>query len=319
MSTPQLGEFELIRRFFADAATDDSVALGIGDDCALLVPKAGEVMAVSIDTLVEGTHFLPGSDPAYLASRLLGASVSDLAAMGAEPAWFTLALSLPQADPEWLGPFTTSLAQCAGAFGIRLVGGDTTRGPLTLTAQVHGFVPAEQALTRNGAQAGDLVCVTGTLGDSRAGLEELLAGKDADTPHAQYLAQRFFAPTPRLATGMALRGHARACIDISDGLLADLGHLLENGTLGAEIDPDSLPLSAALNASVDKTQAQQWALTGGEDFELCFTLPATKRDLLTTLPEPVTVVGTITEQSGIRVAGKPADVKGGYDHFAKDS
>ena len=197
MSTSSLGEFELIRRYFAEASTDASVALGIGDDCALLIPEPGEAMAVSIDTLVEGTHFLPGTPPEHLATRLLGASVSDLAAMGARPAWFTLALTLPDATEEWLEPFAISLINTAKQMNIRLVGGDTTRGPLCLSAQVHGFVPVDKALKRQGAQVGDLICVTGTLGDSRGGLETLLK-HDAESDQVRYLQQRFYAPTPRL-------------------------------------------------------------------------------------------------------------------------
>ncbi|MGB0466271.1 MAG: thiamine-phosphate kinase [Pontibacterium sp.] len=318
MSTATLSEFELIRHFFASSAKDASVALGIGDDCALLVPAAGEVLAVSIDTLVEGTHFLPGTAPAHLATRLLGAAVSDLAAMGAKPAWFTLALTLPEADPEWLAPFAASLAESAAELSIHLVGGDTTRGPLSLSAQVHGFVPVDKALTRTGASVGDLVCVTGCLGDSRAGLESLL--KEQPEDHTiEYLRQRFYAPQPRIQTGIALRMLASACLDISDGLLADLGHLLVPSGLGADINPDNLPLSAALLAYVDKPQARQWALTGGEDFELCFTLPPEKRHLLNNLPDPVSVLGVITEQPGIRIAGQAAPDNLGFDHFSEHS
>lgn len=318
MSTPSLGEFELIRRYFAEASTDASVALGIGDDCALLIPAPDEVMAVSIDTLVEGTHFLPGTAPEHLASRLLGASVSDLAAMGARPAWFTLALTLPEATEAWLEPFATSLIAIANALNIRLVGGDTTRGPLSLSAQVHGFVPVDKALRRQGAAVGDLVCVTGTLGDSRAGLETLLK-QEPQSAKVDYLQARFNAPTPRLKTGLALRGIATACVDISDGVLADLGHLLNNSALGADLNIDTLPLSPQLLAYAGLKQAQQWALTGGEDFELCFTCPASMQDTLASLPEPVAVIGQISPVPGIRLDGQPVSGAGGYDHFAKES
>lgn len=317
MSTSCLGEFELIRRYFAEASTDASVALGIGDDCALLIPEPGEAMAVSIDTLVEGTHFLPGTPPAHLATRLLGASVSDLAAMGARPAWFTLALTLPDATEEWLEPFAVSLINTAKQMNIRLVGGDTTRGPLSLSAQVQGFVPVDKALKRQGAHVGDLICVTGTLGDSRGGLETLLK-HDAESDQIRYLQQRFYAPTPRLETGMALRGLATSCVDISDGVQADLGHLLESTTLGADLELDTLPVSAQLEAYAGITQARQWALTGGEDFELCFTLPTSKQHVIEELPEPVTVIGQISAEPGIRIDGQVASGSGGYDHFAKD-
>jgi len=315
MSTASLGEFELIRRYFAQADTDASVVLGIGDDCALLAPAPDEVMAVSIDTLVEGTHFLPGTDPAHLATRLLGASVSDLAAMGARPAWFTLALTLPDATVEWVEPFARQLIKTAQSLNIRLIGGDTTKGPLALTAQVHGFVPADQALRRRGAHAGDLVCVTGTLGDSRAGLETLLQAR-APSDEVVYLQQRFYAPSPRVATGIALRGLASACADISDGVLADLGHLLNETVPGAELYQNQLPLSAELTRFTAPEQARQWALTGGEDFELVFTCPPEHKEALASLPDRVTVIGEMSARPGIRLDGKPVSGTQGYDHFA---
>lgn len=318
MSTSTLGEFELIQRYFAEASTDASVVLGIGDDCALLIPAPGEAMAVSIDTLVEGTHFLPGTAPEHLATRLLGASVSDLAAMGARPAWFTLALTLPEATEAWLEPFATRLVATANALNIRLVGGDTTRGPLSLSAQVHGFVPVDKALRRKGAAVGDLVCVTGTLGDSRAGLDTLLKNVESNAD-VDFLQDRFNAPTPRLKTGLALRGLASACVDISDGVLADLGHLLEKNALGADLNLNAFPLSSQLKAYAGLPQAQQWALTGGEDFELCFTCPVTMQHQLAALPEPVSVVGQISATPGIRVDGQPVTGASGYDHFAKES
>lgn len=317
MSAAGAGEFDLIRRYFAPAQGDSSVVLGIGDDCALLQPEADSLLAVSVDTLVEGVHFLPDLAPQHVASRALGAAVSDLAAMGATPAWYTLALSLPQADEVWVAAFAAALHGCANRFGIRLIGGDTTRGRLTVTVQVHGFVPRGDALMRKGAAPGDLICVTGTLGDSRAGLETLLKAEPESAVNA-CLRTRFYAPEPRLTCGVALRGVASACIDISDGLLADLGHILSASGCGADLDSRALPLSPALLAYAGPDTARAWALRGGEDFELCFTLPASRREHLATLPTPVAVIGQITANGGIRIDGTPVTGTAGYDHFAGD-
>jgi len=316
-----LGEFELIQRYFtqvSEASSDASVALGVGDDCAILNLPQGKQLVVSIDTLVEGTHFLPGIEPEQLASRLLGSAVSDLAAMGAEPAWLTLALSLPETRADWLECFSSQLALLCQRYKIALIGGDTTRGPLTLSAQVHGFVASGQALCRHGAKAGDIICVSGSLGDSRGGLEGLLSGFATDQ-HASYLLQRFYAPEPRLALGQALLGSASSCIDISDGLLSDLAHILKaSGGLGARIQVEALPLSSELIDSFGEQQAQQWALTGGEDFELCFTLPAQALALVSDLPTPVAVIGKVTAEPELQLflRGEPCEISGsGYDHF----
>ncbi|WP_027858986.1 thiamine-phosphate kinase [Marinobacterium jannaschii] len=316
-----LGEFELIRRYFVTGQQHDSVALGIGDDCALLLPPAGEQLAVSIDTLVEGTHFLPGTDPAFIARRLLGAATSDLAAMGAQPAWLTLALTLPHSDPLWLEPFAATLAQQAREYGLVLVGGDTTRGPLALSAQVHGFVPPGQALTRRGAKPGDLVCVTGTLGDSRAGLETLLRD-EADSAAISHLRQRFYQPEPRLSTGIALRGIATSCIDISDGLSSDLSHILQQSACGARLEAAALPLSDALQHYTELNKARDWALSGGEDFELCFTLPPAQRAVLDRLPVRASVIGEVSRGEGIVLvtdSGEQRLTAAGFDHFDKDT
>ncbi|MCV6591036.1 MAG: thiamine-phosphate kinase [Marinobacterium sp.] len=315
-----MGEFDLIRRYFATQPATDSVPLGIGDDCALLQLPAGRQLAVSIDTLVEGTHFLPGTDPARLAERLLGAAVSDLAAMGAQPLWFTLALTLPEATESWLEPFARRLAQRAAELNIVLVGGDTTRGPLALSAQVHGTVAPGLALTRQGARAGDLICVTGTLGDSAAGLQTLFDQLPAGE-HVDVLRQRYYCPQPRLAAGQQLAGCASACLDISDGLLGDLSHILAAATqpLGAEIVVDDLPLSMALLAQYGPVQGHKWALSGGEDFELCFTLPVQQRAVLARLPVTATVVGRIIERPGLYLQYSDGQLIStsaqGFDHF----
>lgn len=318
-----MGEFELIRRYFESAvAANGTVALGIGDDCALLrAPMDGSLLAVSIDTLVEGVHFLPGTDPAQLAQRLLGAAVSDLAAMAATPAWFTLALTLPQADPQWLEPFATALAARAAELGIALVGGDTTHGPLTLTVQVHGWVQPETALRRDRAQVGDCVLVSGTLGDSRGGLQTLLDHDDSNDG-VDWLRQRFYRPEPRVELAQALASGLHAGIDISDGLLADLGHILEQSGVGARIDLEQLPLSNALVEYAGLEQAQHWALNGGEDFELCLTAAPDQLPRLEQLAAEqgvrLSCIGWIDAEPGLNLysQGEPLAVPAaGYDHF----
>lgn len=320
-----LGEFDLIKRYFAplaEASSDASVALGVGDDCAILNCPEGHQLVVSIDSLVEGTHFLQGTPADQLASRLFGAAVSDLAAMGAKPAWITLALTLPQANELWLERFSQKLGQLCLQYGISLIGGDTTKGPLSLTAQVHGFVPVGKALKRSGAQKGDLICVSGRLGDSRGGLEGLLNGFP-DSRGVEYLSERFFAPSPRVELGLALTDKASAAIDISDGLLSDLSHILKasgasDEPLGARLQLEALPLSEELVSCFGEEQARQWALSGGEDFELCFTLPAEHLPTLHNLPEAIAVIGKITDDADIRLydRGQECELSGaGYDHF----
>lgn len=314
-----LGEFELIQQYFAqvaEASSDASVALGVGDDCAILNVPEGHQLVVSIDSLIEGTHFLPQTSADLLASRLMGAAISDLAAMGAVPAWITLALSLPESDPDWLQLFSEKLAQLCQKYRIALVGGDTTRGPLTLSAQVHGFVPTGAALLRSGAKVDDLICVSGTLGDSRGGLESLLNGPESAV-HTPFLQQRFYSPEARVELGIAIREIASSCIDVSDGLLSDLSHvLMRSGGLGARIQLEALPLSEALLESYGITQARQWALCGGEDFELCFTVPPDKLPQLIDLP--VSVIGKVTAAADVCLydRGERCEISGsGYDHF----
>ncbi|MFW1676577.1 thiamine-phosphate kinase [Pontibacter sp. JAM-7] len=316
MRSADMGEFELIRQFFVRQSADTSVVLGVGDDCAVLQPVPDQQLVLSIDTLVEGTHFLPDTPPELIARRLMGAAVSDLAAMGAQPAWLTLALTLPKADPAWLAPFADALFDCCQQWGLSLIGGDTTRGPLTVTAQVHGWVPNNEALTRGGARPGDLVLVSGTLGDSRAGLETLLQPQ-AVNADLSYLQQRFYAPEPRLGLGQSLRGLASSCIDLSDGLVADLGHLLNMAQCGAEIELSKLPLSPQIQRNFPAPTCLEWALSGGEDFELCFTLPEAHLPLLE--QQPVTVIGRITSGSELILLhqGKPQPLTvAGFDHFA---
>ncbi|MGB0732623.1 MAG: thiamine-phosphate kinase [Pontibacterium sp.] len=319
-----MGEFELIEQYFNLHREQTGVDIGIGDDCAVLSIPPNTQLAVSIDTLVEGTHFLSETAPEQLASRLIGAAASDLAAMGATPAWLTLSLCLPDADENWLAAFAQRLHEECRTLGLHLVGGDTTKGPLVLTAQVHGYVAQQQALTRHGAREGDYICVSGTLGDSRAGLAIQLNELDSHSiapVDKDYLLNRFFRPTPRIALGQALVSKANACIDISDGLLADLTHILSASDLGAQLDLSQLPISSSLVASVSDVQTRQaWALSGGEDFELCFTLPKSMAtpQFLNALPTPVTIIGEVCRELGIHTA-QPLPDCFGFDHFKKDT
>lgn len=299
-----MSEFALIRTHFARLGAErGDVVLGVGDDCALLRVPPDQELAVSIDTLVVGVHFLADVDPRALGYKCLAVGLSDLAAMGATPAWATLALTLPAEDPAWLGAFAAGFDALARAHGVALVGGDTTRGPLSITVQVHGLVPAGQAIRRSGARPGDLVCVSGTLGDAGLALRGLLAGD----PVAAFPRTRLERPTPRLALGLALRGRATAMIDISDGLLADLGHILEESAaragapgpqpLGAEIRLADLPLSPPLRAHLAGTQDWALPLASGDDYELCFTLPPDQLASLAALSQrldcPLTPIGRI--------------------------
>jgi thiamine-monophosphate kinase len=320
-----LSEFDLIRTHFARLGSERAdVTLGVGDDCALLAVPAGQELAVSIDTLVSGVHFLPDCDPEALGHKALAVSLSDLAAMGAEPAWATLALTLPtdlpRTRPDWLAAFCRGLDALACEHGVAVVGGDTTSGPLAVSIQVHGLVPPGQAVRRRGASPGDLVCVSGTLGDAGLALRLILS----DEPVADGLRRRLDRPTPRIALGLALRGLASAMIDCSDGLAADLGHILEASGVGAEIDLAELPLSLEVAAVVRGTLDWSLPLASGDDYELCFALPPAHRPALGVLAStggaPLTVIGRITGAPGLRCRLPDGTdlrlARTGYDHFS---
>jgi thiamine-monophosphate kinase len=262
-------EFELIAKYFTRPAR--TAALGVGDDCALLRPPAGLVLALTTDTLCEGTHFLPGADPRRLGHKALAVNLSDLAAMGADPRWFLLAIALPDVDEAWLEAFAEGMFAIADAYAIELIGGDTTRGPRTITITALGTLPAGYALRRDAAQAGDDVWLSGSTGDAALGLAHL-KGRVALAPDAAArCVERLEAPVPRVALGQRLRGIAAAAIDVSDGLLADLGHVLERSKVAAEVDFEALPRSADLRACADRTLADECLLAGGDDYELVFT------------------------------------------------
>ncbi len=321
-------EFRLIERLRElTAQPRDDVRIGIGDDAAVLAPPPGKELVVAIDTLVEGVHFPPGTAAADIGWKALAVNLSDLAAMGASPAWALLALTLPSADAAFVEGFAEGFAKLAQPHRLALVGGDTTRGPLTISVAVHGFVPPGQALTRAGARVGDAVLVTGTLGDAAAGLHVLQHPPRDDDGRAGlrgFLVERFNRPTPRLAVGTALRGQATACVDVSDGLLADLGHICVASGVAAEIEAALLPRSSALLELYDDTTALHFALSGGDDYELCFTAPAARvaelQAGLARLGCGAAKIGRIVEGEGVRVRAVDgawlATDRPGWEHFA---
>jgi thiamine-monophosphate kinase len=322
-------EFRLIDRIRERTAQGrDDVRLGIGDDAALLAVPEGQELAVAIDTMVEGVHFPRDTAPADLGWKALAVNLSDLAAMGATPAWALLALTLPrsgaaEARQRFVDAFAEGFAQLAQPHRLALVGGDTTGGPLTISVAVHGFVPPGKALRRTGAKPGDAVMVTGTLGDAAAGLHLLQRG-GVDGAQAAYLVERLHRPTPRIAAGLALRERASACLDVSDGLVADLGHICASSGVGAEIESALLPRSPALLGLFDDATACDFALSGGDDYELCFTVPAARaaevQADLARLGCGATRIGRIVEGEGVRVRAEDGTwlepAHRGWDHFA---
>ncbi len=315
-------EFELIERIRARAGSRRDVVLGIGDDGAILDPRAGQQLVAVVDTLLSGVHFPVDSRASDIGWKALAVNLSDLAAMGAEPAWALLALTLPDDDAEWLEALLDGFLELAAAHNVALVGGDTTRGPLALSVQLTGFVAPGQALLRSGAKVGDRIWVTGTLGDAAAGLADW-APTAADMPDAHWLRERLCRPTPRVAAGVALRGHAHACIDISDGLVADLGHVCTASGVGAEIDSTHLPTSAAV-ARLPLAKRRAFQLAGGDDYELLFTLPAAlDANELLRREVTATAIGHVVAGSGVRVVdetGAPIPIEhGGYRHFGADA
>jgi len=315
-----MSEFALIRQHLTGLGAErGDVLLDVGDDCALLDVPGDRELALSIDTLVAGVHFLPGTDPEGLGHKALAVGLSDLAAAGAEPAWATLALTLPEADEAWVSAFARGFAALARREDVRLVGGDLTRGPLTISVQVHGLVPRGHGLHRSGARPGDLVCVSGALGDAGLALEHLQRGE----PLGDYLRQRLERPTPRIALGEVLRGAATAAIDLSDGLAADLGHILSASGCGARIELHRLPMADQVAGEVAARQDWRLPLCSGDDYELCFTLPPEHQKELRIMAAasgcPLTQIGEIEAQSGVRWIGADGHPwhgdLAGYDHF----
>ena len=316
-----MGEFDLIARFFKRPAQRQP--LGVGDDCALLAPAPGMQLAVSSDMLVEGRHFLPGADPQRLGHKCLAVNLSDLAACGARPLAFTLALALPEADEVWLAPFSEGLLALADAHGCELVGGDTTRGPLNLCLTVFGEVPAGQALLRSGARDGDDLYVSGTLGDARLALQALRGDVQVTASVLAAARERLDRPTPRVALGLALRGLATSAIDISDGLLGDLGHVLRASGVGATVDADVVANLLAAGDAVGPELRRAYTLAGGDDYELAFTAPPAAREAVRAAAAQadtrVTRIGQIEAARGLRrVDAHGQSVPGhfaSFDHF----
>ncbi|NRA62116.1 MAG: thiamine-phosphate kinase [Psychrobium sp.] len=267
------GEFELIERYFTNRQTQGfNVVKSIGDDCALLAPNPDQLLAVSTDTLVSGVHFFADMPPAALGFKCLAANLSDLAAMGADPSWVSLALTLPEIDETWVEQFSQGFFKAADYYGIELIGGDMSKGPLSITLTVQGQVIKGQQLTRSTARIGDWICVTGNLGDAAIAVESLYGRVALNGDDKETLINRLYYPTPRLVAGQALRNLASAAIDLSDGLASDLKHIATQSGCKAVIDVDSLPLSEALLRNATPEQAIKFALCGGEDYELCFTV-----------------------------------------------
>ena len=316
-------EFQLIADYFTrPVRRAERLALGVGDDCALLTPAPGMQLAVSTDMLVEGRHFFAGAEPRALGHKCLAVNLSDLAAMGAKPLAFTLALALPAADEAWLAAFSQGMLALADEHGCELIGGDTTKGPLNICITVFGEVPAHDALRRDRAQAGDDIWISGTLGDARLALAAYLNEIELDATTLEQAAARMHQPTPRVALGCKLRGTAHAAIDISDGLRGDLRHLLDRSGVGATLNVDALPAGPML-AQRDADLRRRFTLAGGDDYELCFTAPQARRaDVLAAgaaAGVAVARVGSIEAEPGLRLTDRDgialAVAAASFDHF----
>ncbi|KAF0814154.1 Thiamine-monophosphate kinase [Andreprevotia sp. IGB-42] len=319
-----MSEFDLIARYFARPTRH--AVLGVGDDCALLAPTPGMQLAISADMLVEGRHFFADVDPCRLGHKALAVNLSDLAAMGAKPAWCTLSIALPSLNENWVAAFCTGFFALANAHGLELVGGDTTRGPLTIAVQIAGELPPGCAIRRDGAQVGDDIWVSGTLGAAAVAVMARTGRLDdagLDALAGMQCVDRLDLPTPRIELGLALRGIATAALDISDGLLGDLAHICRRSSCGAQIIWPLLPVHPALVALPEAIR-QEAALAGGDDYELCFTAAASRRNELQALSQqlclPLTHIGVIDAATGVRAvdaSGQPVlPGKTGFDHFA---
>ncbi|WP_026376964.1 thiamine-phosphate kinase [Aestuariibacter salexigens] len=318
-------EFELIDTYFQQGGYQrKDVLAGIGDDCAITHVPEGQSLAVTTDTLVSGVHFPEHTSAKHIAHKAMAVNLSDLAAMGAEPAWVSLSLSMPDSNEAWLAEFSSSLLELCAYYNVQLIGGDTVRGPLSITITAHGFVPVKTELTRNGAKPGDWLYVTGTLGDAGLGLDIVNKQVPAYGEHKQFLLKRLNAPTPRVLEGTALRRIANACIDISDGLLADLKHVLHRSGCGAIVQVDNLPFSVAMRETVPMEQAIHYALSSGDDYELLFTVSEEQRGNLDTVLSNYHVSATcigqmtgVTEKLEVRRGSEPFSISPhGYQHFA---
>ncbi|MDN7136077.1 thiamine-phosphate kinase [Pseudidiomarina terrestris] len=320
------GEFDLIDTYFTHRwPKRDDVVKGVGDDAAILTLPSDSELIIATDTMVSGVHFDEQMPARAVGHKVAAVNLSDLAAMGAEPAWLSLALTLPEMDQEWLEGFSHGLREICDYYDCHLIGGDTTKGPLTLTVTAHGFVPQGTALRRDGAKPGDWIYVSGSIGDAGLALAAQQRKVQISDSHYRRVLERLYFPSPRVALGQALRDIASSAIDISDGLKADLGHILQASNVGARVDVDELPLSLALTESVTGEDAIRYALHSGDDYELCFTVPESRRGVFDTVlarhPAKPTCIGRITSEANkLRLERNEepwqgADEKGGYDHF----
>jgi len=323
-----MDEFELIGRYFSGrGAARADVTLGVGDDAALLQVPAGAELVAAVDSIVAGRHFPVDSDARSVGHRALAVNLSDVAAMGATPAWATLALTLPDADPAWLEGFAAGFSELAARHGVALVGGDTTSGPLAVSVQILGYVPRGTALLRSGAHAGDLLAVTGTLGDAGAGLAlATRALGAADSAAAHELVRRFEYPTPRVEFGLAARGIASAAMDLSDGLAGDLPKLAAASGVAAHVEVEHLPVSRALESSADPARRREWALSAGDDYELLLAVPPERLPALAAraaqLNLRLTTIGELRRGTGVKWSAHGAEIDigvRGYDHFRRAS
>ncbi len=316
-------EFSIIDHYFSrESKTHDRhLTLGIGDDAALINPPQGYELAISVDTLISGHHFPENTSASDIGYKSLVVNLSDMAAMGATPRWVTLSISLPEDDPKWLSDFSTQFFAVADQFGVALIGGDTVKGPLAITVQIIGTVKSGLALKRSDAKAGDLIVISGSLGDAGAGLKIALQQKHAVSEQEQALIDRLNRPAPRVELGQQLLSLASSAIDISDGLVSDLGHILKCSGVGARIDAKRLPLSDALASYCSEADAQQLALSAGDDYELCFTLPPENQSMLEQISKTcgiaLTTIGEITAEDGLMIENNlnPLHAQSGFDHF----
>ncbi|PPD13066.1 thiamine-phosphate kinase [Methylophilus sp.] len=314
-----MAEFDIISKYFTRPAQAD---VGIGDDAALIRVRDGYQLAVSADMSVAGTHFFSDINPFAIGWKSMAVNISDMAAMGAEPKWATLSIALPELDESWLRDFSDGLFKCAEAFGVSLIGGDTTRGPLNIAINIMGEVPFGQALQRNGAQVGDDIWVSGELGCAALWLQYRLGQLVLHAEDVAMLATAMHHPQPRVALGQALRGIATAALDISDGLLADLGHILKASKVGAMLDWQAISQPVLQYSQVSEPVMQQAVLTGGDDYELCFTAPATERQTVLALSGqlglPLSRIGKVQAEPGLQVFDARSPIvlsQKGYDHF----
>ena len=321
-------EFELINRYFKGRGiTRRDVNLGIGDDCALVTVPQNCQLAITTDTLVAGVHFFDDIAPRALGHRVLAVNLSDLAAMGAEPTWVSVALTLPNIDVEWLEEFTEGMHEIAEYFNVQIIGGDTTQGPLSITICAKGIVPEGKALRRSGAKIGDWIYVTGPLGDAGLAIEARKQGLNIAPEHLRYVNQRFDYPTPRVAAGQVLRGYASSAIDISDGLLADLGHIVGMSQVNASINVNNIPTSDAMRATLERDQQLPFILNYGDDYELLFTVPDSNKSMLEMKLRQYGVdascIGQIKSGEGqieLMLDGEKLKYdRTGFEHFTKES